>query len=368
MSLAALLMPLSAPAASAAGLALELVESGFSQPVFVTNASDARLFVVEQGGLVKIVGGGTFLDLSGLVSPGGGERGLLGLAFHPDYASNGRFYVNYTRASDGDTVVAEYRRSAGNPNQADAGSGRIVLIVDQPASNHNGGWLGFKGVNLYIAMGDGGGTPGTRAQSLNSLLGKILRINPLDPDGGGPQAYSIPASNPYVGHAGRDEIFARGLRNPWRCSFDRLTGKLWCADVGQGAWEEINRSRTGRGLNYGWQLLEGRHLYPSGSTCTSGCKTLPIAEYSHASNGGPCSAVTGGYVSRRSGAVLYGQYVFGDYCSGKVWIIPAAFVAGSALPAPVVDTAYSISAFGEDNLGRLYLVDHNGAVYRLTDS
>ncbi len=367
LGLVALLMPAGAPPAMAAGLGLALVELGLSQPVFVTHAGDARLFVVEQGGLIKIVGGGTFLDLSGLISQGS-ERGLLGLAFHPDYASNGRFYVNYTRASNGATVVAEYRRSAGNPDQADAGSARTVLTIDQPASNHNGGWLGFKGANLYIATGDGGGLPGTRAQSLTSLLGKILRINPLDPDGNGPKTYSIPGGNPYVGRSGSDEIFARGLRNPWRCSFDRLTRRLWCADVGQGAWEEINRSRTGRGLNYGWQLLEGRHRYPSGDACTSKCRTLPIAEYSHAANGGPCSSVTGGYVSRRPGAVLHGQYIFGDYCSGKVWIIPAGFGAGSALPAPVADTAHSISSFGEDNVGRLYLVDRGGVIYRLTDS
>jgi len=358
----------SAPSVSAATLTFDPIASGFDQPLYVTHAGDSRLFVVEQGGRIRIIGGGTFLNLAGLVSQTGNERGLLGLAFHPDYASNGRFYVNYTRSSDGDTVIAEYQRSAGDPDVADPGSGRILLTINQPAANHNGGWMGFKGDLLYIATGDGGGSPRKRAQNLDKLLGKILRINPLDPDGSGPRTYSIPAKNPYVGRSGRDEIWARGLRNPWRCSFDGLNGKLWCADVGQSEYEEINKSRTGKGLNYGWQLLEGFHRYPSGALCTSNCKTRPLAEYSHTSNNpGGCSSVTGGYVSRRSGAALYGNYVFGDYCSGKVWVIPASFSQGSALPAPI-DTAYNITSFGEGSDGRLYLVERGGTIYRLTDS
>jgi glucose/arabinose dehydrogenase len=362
---------LSAPAVGLGAVPLTLVKSGLSSPVYLTNAGDSRLFVVQQRGIIQVIQANgsmsVFLNLTGLVSQSGSERGLLGLAFHPNYASNGLFYVHYTRASDGDIVVAEYKRS-GNANVADAGSARIVLTIDHSsAANHNGGWLGFKGLNLFISTGDGGNTP-NKAQNLGSLLGKILRINPLDPDGNGPRRYSVPSGNPFVGRSGLDEIWAYGLRNPWRCSFDPANGKLWCADVGEGKWEEINRSRTGKGLNYGWPLLEGRHKPPGGGVCTSKCKTMPVAEYSHSAFGGGNCAVTGGYVSRRSGATLYGKYVFGDYCSGKIWVIPHNFTAGSALPAPAADTSYNISSFGKDNLGRLYLVDLGGAIYRLTES
>ena len=353
----------------AGGVALELVAGGFSQPVYLTHAGDDRLFVVEQGGRIKIVGGATFLDIAGLISKGG-ERGLLGLAFHPDYASNGLFYVNYTRKGDGATVVAEYRRSTTDANRADPASARIVLTIGQPYANHNGGWMDFKGPYLYIATGDGGGAGdrGNRAQNVNRLLGKILRINPLDPDGVGSLRYSSPADNPFVGRLGRDEVWSYGLRNPWRCSFDRGMGDMWCADVGQDKYEEINRAGTGNGINYGWRRLESRHLYPSGASCTTDCKTLPIAEYAHTAFGGGNCSVTGGYVSRRAGAPLNGNYVFGDFCSGKVWVIPVGFAAGGALPNPAIDTAYAISSFGEDNAGRLYLVDRGGSIYRLSDS
>ena len=373
-SLAVMLGSLGTPVA-ASGLPLSLVADGFSAPLYLTNAGDARLFVVERGGLIKIVGGPTFLDISSLVASDTGERGLLGLAFHPDYAGNGLLYVDYTRASDGATVVAEYHRSAGDPDAADPSSARVLLTIAQPYSNHNGGWIGFKGPNLYIATGDGGsgGDPGNRAQSKKTLLGKILRINPLDPDGAGPKTYSVPAGNPYVGHKGLDEVWARGLRNPWRCSFDRVKGRLWCGDVGQDAFEEIDRVRTGKGLNFGWRLLEGRHYYrfpgrSRGGLCTSSCRTLPIADYAHGAFGGGNCAVTGGYVARRAGAALAGKYIFGDYCSGKVWVIPANFTAGSTLPSPTIDSGLSISSFGEGADGRLYLVDLGGAVYLLDDS
>jgi glucose/arabinose dehydrogenase len=360
-------------AAAAASLNLAFVAGGFASPVFVTNAGDSRLFVVEQDGRIKIVGGGTFLDITSMTAKGG-ERGLLGLAFHPNYASNGRFYVDYTRKSDGDVVIAEFRRSKTDPNKANLASRRVVLVINEPYANHNGGWLGFKGKYLYIATGDGGsgGDPGNRAQDLGKRLGKILRINPLDPDGSGPRRYSIPADNPFVGVPGKDAIWSYGLRNPWRCSFDDLDGTLFCGDVGQDRYEEIDRAATGRGLNFGWRLLEGMHYYnwpghAAGDLCTGDCKTRPIAEYAHGDFGGGNCAITGGYVSRRSGAVLEGDYVFGDYCSGNVWVIPANFTSGNTLPSPA-STGYNISSFGKDNIGRLYLVDLNGAIYRLTDS
>ena len=353
--------------ALAAGLNLQLVASGYDSPIFVTNAGDSRLFVVEKGGLIKIVGGGTFLDISDLVTAGG-EQGLLNLAFHPNYASNGLFYVFYNRKSDGKSVVAEFKRSSGDPNRADRASRRVVLIMAQPYSNHNGGWMAFKGSYLYLSKGDGGsgGDPGNRAQDLDHLQGKILRINPLK---SGTRAYTIPADNPFVGIPGKDAIWSFGLRNPWRCSFDPSDGTLFCGDVGQDAYEEIDRVPTGRGVNFGWRLLEGLHYYNSpghtqGALCTTGCNTLPIAEYSHGSDG---CAVTGGYVSRRPGAAIEGKYMFGDYCSGKVWVIPAGFVAGNPLPTPF-DTGYNISSFGVDNDGYLYLVDLGGSIYKLTDS
>ena len=356
------------PASALAAVGLQFVAGGFSSPIFVTHAGDSRLFVVEQTGRIKIIGGGTFLDIHTMISTGG-ERGLLGLAFHPNYASNGLFYVNYTRKSDGDTVIAEFKRSTGNPDVANVASKRVVMRINQPYPNHNGGWMGFKGNYLYIATGDGGsgGDPKNRAQNTGKLLGKILRINPLDPPG--TARYSIPADNPFVGVAGKDAIWSYGLRNPWRCSFDSSTDHLWCGDVGQEMYEEIDHVATGRGVNFGWRKLEGLHYYnwsgyTSGALCAGTCFTLPVAEYSHGSFGGGNCAVTGGYVSRRPGAALYGDYIFGDYCSGRVWSMPA----GGGSMTLLDDTNYLISSFGEGNDGRLYLVDLGGSIYRLNDS
>jgi Glucose / Sorbosone dehydrogenase len=218
-----------------------------------------------------------------------------------------------------------------------------------------------------VATGDGGDTP-HKSPKIGNLKGKILRLIPTDPDGPGGAAYSVPASNPYVGRSGHDLVLARGLRNPWRCSHDRLTGELWCGDVGQNAREEINRVSKPKGVNFGWPKLEGTRLYPSGDPCTSNCRTRPIAEYTHASNPAGCASVTGGYVSRRSGAPLYGTYTFADFCSGVVWNISANHPAGSPLPAPVEDTNMSIASFGEGADGRLYIVDRGGSIWRLTDS
>jgi glucose/arabinose dehydrogenase len=349
-------------------LSLNIIKGGFSQPVFVTHAGDDRLFVVERTGRIRImreIDGqwrttSTFLDLRGSIATSHPEQGLLGLAFHPDYATNGLLYVDYTRRN-GDTVVAEYR--AARAGKADPESRRVLLRIAQPFDNHNGGWLGFMGDTLLIATGDGGsgGDPFGNAQDKDSLLGKILRIDPLDPPGAA--RYSIPADNPLVGRAGRDEIWAWGLRNPWRDSVDRLTGDLFIGDVGQDTWEEISHAGDGRGRNFGWDRVEGFHSYPSGERCTTGCRTLPIAEYQHTD--GNCS-VTGGYVSRREGAPLFGRYLFGDYCTGNIWSIPATFDGGD-LPAPL-DTPLLLSSFGEGADGTLYAVSLSGEVYRIVGS
>jgi glucose/arabinose dehydrogenase len=365
---------------AAASLTWTLVQNGFSRPVFLTNAGDDRLFVVDEDGLIKIVhtddgnSVSTFLDISGIVSQNGGEQGLLGLAFHPNYASNGLFYVYYTPTDGAHEVLAEYKVSS-DPDVADANSARILLTMNDPYANHNGGWMAFKGSYLYLSLGDGGsgGDPENRAQNTNSWWGKILRIDPLDPDGNGAKKYSVPSSNPFVGRAGKDEIWSYGLRNPWRCSFDDLTAQLWCGDVGQYTYEEIDRVKTGKAVNFGWRKIEGRHYYQwqghtSGDLCTGSCFKLPISDYAHGDFGGGNCAVTGGYVSRRATAALNGSYVFGDYCSGKIWVIPSNFTAGQNLPSPTVDTDFNISSFGEDSSGRIYIVDLNGGIYRIDQS
>jgi glucose/arabinose dehydrogenase len=360
------LLLIASPGANAGGIGTSRILTGLNQPVYVTHAGDRRLFVVEQPGRIRIarvVNGrwrvtGTFLDIRSLVLDGG-ERGLLGLAFHPQYASNGRFYVHYTNNS-GNHVIAEYRRSS--RSRANPASRRVVLTVRDPYSNHNGGWLAFKGPYLYIAFGDGGagGDPGNRAQRLDTLLGKILRINPLDPDGNGGKRYGIPSSNPFVGRGGRDEIWSYGLRNPWRNSFDRVTGHLWIGDVGQNEYEEVNHVTSGRGTNFGWRLLEGRHRYPSGTRCRSNCRTLPVVEYRHSVGGEDNCSVTGGYVSRRSGAAMYGRYLFADYCSGRIWSMRAS---GGGLTS--INTGLRISSFGEGRNGVIYVVNIGGSIYRI---
>ena len=273
-----------------------VVEHNFSQPVFLTASPDQtdRLFVVEQGGRILILTRGQrnpfpFLDIAQQLSTGG-ERGLLGLAFHPHYSANGRFFVNYTRAQDGATVIAEYRVSS-DPDRADPHE-TIRLVIPQPYGNHNGGMIAF-GPNalLYIGMGDGGsgGDPDNRAQNRESLLGKFLRI-----DVDGPPPYRIPPDHPFVGQQGQPEIFALGLRNPWRFSFDRHTGELWAGDVGQDSWEEIDVIKKGK--NYGWRLLEGTHCFNPITNCELAKNVVPpVTEYRHEQ--GRCS-VTGGYVYR----------------------------------------------------------------------
>ena len=328
-------------------IALEpVVTRGLSNPVYVTHAGDGRgrLFVVEQPGRIRIVTGGAlatppFLDIASRVLAGG-ERGLLGLAFHPDY----------TRRPDGATVIAEYRVST--DASLSAPDERVLLVIEQPYPNHNGGMIAFGGDGfLYIGMGDGGagGDPQNRAQNPQELLGKMLRI-----DVNGRTPYAIPADNPFAAGGGRPEVWALGLRNPWRFSFDRQTRELYAADVGQNAWEEIDVVR--RGGNYGWRLMEGAHCYKPARCDRQGLE-LPIAEYATAS--GRCS-VTGGYVYRGPGIpALAGSYVYGDFCSGEI------FALRGGTQRVLLPTRMAISSFGEDEAGEMYVVDHRGGVYRV---
>jgi glucose/arabinose dehydrogenase len=375
----ALLAPLAANAAispSRIHLGLDEVASGLSSPLLVTHAGDdsGRLFVVEQTGKVRIIKDGTlvstaFIDISRSVSDGG-EQGLLGLAFHPGYKTNGKLYLSYTDLK-GTSVIREYRVSS-NPDRVDGASGRTLLRVAQPYANHNGGHIAFGPDGfLYIGLGDGGsaGDPGNRAQSLGSLLGKILRIDVNRRTGS--LQYGIPSTNPYVGRTGFDQIWSYGLRNPWRFSFDRARGDLWIGDVGQGSWEEINRAtassgrNAGRGLNFGWRVMEGAHCYRPSSGCVRTGKQLPVTEYGH---GGSRCSVSGGYVYR--GATypdLVGAYLFGDYCSGEIWYVDRGAARGVA-PTRALDTSARITSFGEDQAGELYVTDGDGAVFRITDS
>jgi glucose/arabinose dehydrogenase len=347
---------------------LEPVVSGLAFPLYLTAPpDDPRLFVVEKGGRIRIVKDGTllpvpFLDVSALVS-GGSEQGLLGLAFHPGYASNGRFFVDYTD-TQGDTRIVAYRASD-NPDVADAGSADTLLTITQPFSNHNGGQLAFGPDGfLYVGMGDGGsgGDPQQHGQTPADLLGSLLRL-----DVNGAAGYAIPADNPYVGTSGaRGENWDIGLRNPWRFSFDRETGDLYIADVGQEAHEEIDVSpRTsggGRGANYGWPLMEGLSCYGS-ATCSRTGLVLPVLDYSH---GDGCS-VTGGYVYRGSRIpALQGTYFYSDFCSG--WIRSFRYVNGAATDQrtwPTLKPGGNVPSFGEDAAGELYILDAGGVVYRV---
>jgi glucose/arabinose dehydrogenase len=359
-------------------LGLEPVASGLSAPLLVTHAGDGsgRLFVVEQTGKVRIVDRAgdllpaPFIDLSRSVS-GGGEQGLLGLAFHPSYATNGKLYVSYTDLS-GTTVIREYKVSASNPDRVDGASGRTILRVRQPYANHNGGHIAFGPDGyLYIGLGDGGsgGDPGNRAQSLGTLLGKILRIDVNGRTGTLP--YGIPSTNPYVGRTGLDQIWAYGLRNPWRFSFDRVTGDLWIGDVGQGEWEEVDRAlavrgrNAGRGLNFGWRVMEGAHCFRPSSGCVRTGKTLPLTEYAHAR--GRCS-ITGGYVYRGAAYPhLVGAYFFADYCSGDIWYVDRGATRG-VIPTLAMTAGSQVTSFGEGEDGELYLTEAGGTVFRLIDS
>jgi len=353
-------------------IALEQVASGLLAPVAVTHAGDSRLFITQQRGTIVIWDGTSilpapFLDIRSLVLCCD-ERGLLSVAFHPNYAQNGYFYVNYTElAGPATTVIARYSRSATDPNRADPGSAKVLLRIAQPSfPNHKGGQLQFGPDGyLYIGTGDGGsgGDPGNRAQDLSIPLGKMLRI---DVDSADP--YAIPASNPFVTRSNaRTEIWAYGLRNPWRFSFDRETGDLWIADVGQGAWEEINFQPAASigGENYGWRRMEGTHCFNPPSNCDNGGMVLPVVEYNHTN--GACS-VTGGYVYRGARYPrLEGMYFYGDYCNGVIWGTIRS-LNGALLTRQLLDTSHAISTFGEDLNGELYVADYvGGRLYHIVD-
>lgn len=368
--------------AASAQLTTELYVSGIDRPVYLTHAGDGsgRLFVVEQEGAIRIIdAGGTllptpFMDIDGTVvggDSGGNEQGLLGLAFHPDYANNGKFYVNYT-GSGGDTRIAEYQVSAGNADIADTSTARIVMFYDQPFSNHNGGWVGFGPDGyLYIAAGDGGSAndPGDRAGNLSQHLGKLHRI---DVDGGDDfpadanQNYEVPADNPFVGVAGAlESIWAYGLRNPWRTSFDSETGDLWIADVGQNVREEVNFQAAGDagGQHYGWRCREGFSATGLACGATSGF-TDPIHQYTHGANG--CS-ITGGYAYRGCalGDAFQGKYIFSDYCSGRVWTLDKDNGFANNLE---FTAGFSVSTFGEGPDGEIYVGDlFGGRIYKLVN-
>jgi len=369
-------------AAANAQLTTELLVSGIDRPVFMTHAGDGsgRIFIIEQEGAIRIVDtDGTllptpFIDIDPIVgggTSGGNEQGLLGLAFHPDYANNGKFYLNYINTS-GDTRIVEYEVSSTDPNQADPSTQRVIMAYDQPFSNHNGGWVGFGPDGfLYISSGDGGSAndPGNRASNLGSFLGKLHRI---DIDGGDDfpadslQNYEIPADNPFVDQAGAvDSIWAYGLRNPWRTSFDRDTGDLWIADVGQFSREEVNFAPAGDegGQHYGWRCREG--FNSTGLSCgqVSGF-TDPVHDYGHGANG--CS-ITGGYAYRGCalGEDFQGLYFFSDFCSGRVWTLDPSNGFANTLQ---FSSGFSVSSFGETEDGELLVADlFAGRVYRLVN-
>jgi len=352
-------------------IAVQPVASGLQQPVLVTHAGDGsgRLFVIERAGRIRILNGDApaatpFLDIRSKVASTGGEQGLLGLAFHPAYESNGQLYVYYTDLS-GSIIVSRYLVT-GDPDLVDPASESVLLTVPKSETNHNGGMLAFGPDGfLYVATGDGGGggDPSNNAQTLTTLLGKILRV---DVDASTP--YAIPSDNPFASSsdpAVRREIWALGLRNPWRFSIDRQTGDLFIADVGQGAREEVNyqsAASTG-GENYGWRLMEGTLCYNPSSNCDRTGLTLPVAEYDHGSSGG-CS-VTGGYVYRgQEFAQLNGVYLYGDFCSGRIWGLErTGNVWRSEL---LLDTDHRVSSFGEDQDGEIYFTDlSSGQVLRI---
>jgi glucose/arabinose dehydrogenase len=356
-------------------ISLEPILSGFDLPLFVTHSGEgssgaSRLFIVEKEGRIHLVENGAvqstpFLDITDRVGSQRNEQGLLSVAFPPDFASSGLFYVNYTDRR-GDTVVARYRLLAGDLRQADASSEQKILQIQQPAANHNGGQLQFGPDGyLYIGTGDGGqaGDPWGNAQNPDALLGKMLRIDVAETEG-----YTIPNDNPFPDKPGtRPEIWATGLRNPWRFSFDRATGDLYIADVGQNLYEEVNYQPNASpgGENYGWDVMEASHCFELSSGCDVEELTLPVAEYEHAQG---CS-ITGGYVYKGTRyPQMAGVYFFGDFCTGNIWGLRQTS-SGEWQMALLLGTDLNITSFGEDSAGEMYVVDYtNGTIYRLVGS
>jgi hypothetical protein len=376
-ALAALTLATSLGLTPAAGqsIALESIAQGLGDPLYVTHAGDGsgRLFIAVQTGEIFIFDGSQllpvpFLDITPVTFP---ELGLLGLAFHPDYATNGYFYVYYVDLGR-NTQVARYSVS-GNPNVADPGSALLILNIGHPpAASHFGGQLEF-GPDGYLYIGTGDAGVPSNGQSVDTLLGKVLRI---DVDSGSP--YAIPPTNPYVGIPGRDEIWATGLRQAWRFSFDRLNGDLYIGDVGEHAVEEIDfQPAASTGCeNYGWARMEGSICFEPPTNCSpglpTGCNpsgelTLPILEYTHTNN--PCDSVTGGYLYRGTRMPsLYGQYLYADYCNGMIWAGENENGGAEWTSRLLIDTPYNLASFGQDAEGELYVVDwRDGGLYRLTE-
>lgn len=343
----------------------------FTRPVDFQHAGDTtnRIFVVEQDGIISVFPNTgsvsskeIFLDITDLVDDGGNEEGLLGLAFHPDYETNGYFYVNYTATGPNRTVIARFTVSSTNPNQADEATRLVILEFDQPYSNHNGGQVSFGPDGyLYIATGDGGsgGDPQGNGQNRSTLLGKILRIDVDNPSDG--NEYGIPADNPFAKNTSgyREEIYAYGLRNPWRFSFDASNGRLWTGDVGQNKYEEIDIIE--KGGNYGWDVMEGKHCFEPSSDCnTSGLK-LPIWEYGRDQG----ISVTGGFVYRGSTLPeLKGKYMYADFGSGRVWALDYTNMS-KPVNTEIHHAEFNISAFGVDQNNELYICSFDDKIYRL---
>jgi glucose/arabinose dehydrogenase len=349
------------------------VVGGLDAPLAIVNAGDGsgRLFVAQQGGQIRIVRGGTlvaapFLDIADRITSGG-ERGLLGVAFHPKFPQDPRVFVDYTD-TNGDTRVSAFRVDPANPDRIDPATEQRLLFVKQPFANHNGGVVVFGPDGyLYIGMGDGGsgGDPQGNGQSLQTLLGKVLRIDIATTSGN--RAYGIPPDNPYAdGADGRQpEIWLYGLRNPWRMSFDRLTHDLWIGDVGQSAWEEIDVQRAGApaGTNFGWNVMEGSHCFQPPQGCQTAGLTLPQTEYGHDQG---CTVIGGNVYRGTMQTALIGGYLFADYCSGRAWAINPA-TDGLRPPTLVAETKHNFTSFGEDESGELFATDISaGTLLRVT--
>ncbi len=380
----AILLVLGCTGTALGQMTTERVAVGLDRPVYATapTGDTERLFIVEQSGRVRILRNGSllldpFLDLSDLTNASG-EQGLLGLAFAPDYALSGFFFVYFTDLA-GDSQLMRFAVSIGDPDLADPDSGSELLTIDQPFSNHNGGNIAFSPLDgmLYIGLGDGGagGDPGDRAQNPQELLGKMLRIDVSDPQG----TYTVPTDNPFVDDPDtRDEIWALGLRNPYRFAFDTLNSDLYIADVGQSAWEEVDFQPAGSsgGENYGWRVMEGNHCFNPPNDCEQTGLTLPIHEYDHDDG---CS-ITGGFVYRGQAiASLAGRYLFGDYCSERIWSLRVVDgvatdlqdVTAQLAPTESGQTIDAIVGFGQDGNGELYIIDRQGSlgeIYKIVPS